>query len=76
MNLRNSTLNLLDIPKVTTTTYGVRSLRFCCSNLWNIVWKNGLFTTYDRKIFFSDINSKSHFNSILKRHYRNNYLDT
>ena len=37
LNLRNSTLNLLHILKVTTTTYGVRSLRFCCSNLWNSV---------------------------------------
>ena len=51
MNLRDSTLNFLDIPKVTTTTYGVRRLRFFCSNHWNSVWKNGIFTRYNRKLF-------------------------
>ena len=75
MNLHNIALNLLDIPKVTTTTDGIRSLRFCCYNLWNSVWKNGLFTRYDHKIIFSDIKNKPHFNSILKRDYRDNYLD-
>ena len=39
--LNSSINNLLYIPRISTTTYGIKSIRYHCAKLWNDTFKNG-----------------------------------
>ena len=63
------------VPRVDTSTYGIRSIKFHCPKLWNNTWKNGI--TIDRcqqnNISFDQIYNMNHFKRVLKKHFIYNY---
>ena len=76
--LNSSLNNLLYIPKINTTTYGNKSLKYQCAILWNKCFKNGSVQVKDPSqpnshIRLSNIKSKFNFNNALKRHFLYQY---
>ena len=76
--LNSSVKNLLYIPKVHTTTYGIKSLKYHCAKLWNDFFKKGCIKVKDSSeknshIHLSQIKSKQNFNNAMKRHFIYNY---
>ena len=76
--LNSSINNLLYIPKINTTTYGNKSLKYKCATLWNKNFKNGSIQVKDSsqpncRIRLSNIRSKFNFNNALKRHFLYQY---
>ena len=73
----NSAVNsLLYIPKVKTKTYGLHSIRFHCTKLWNLKFKYGSIQVDDDKknnVKLSNIKNKNSFNNILKKHFLHSY---
>ena len=75
----NSSLNShLYIPRINTTTYGNKSLKYHCANLWNKCFKKGSIQVKDPSqpnshIRLSNIKSKFNFNNALKRHFLYQY---
>ena len=68
--------NWLHVPPIITVTYGNKSLKFHCTDLWNELFKKGsIAINSDSKdnIKLCDIHRISHFSSILKKHYLYNY---
>ena len=76
--LNSSTNNLVYIPKINTSTYGNKSLRYRCAILWNKCFKNGNVQVKNinepnSHIPLSNIKSKFNFNNALKRHFLYQY---
>ena len=73
----NSTHNdLLHVPKVKTTTYGLDSLKFQCPKLWNNIFKSGKIQVGNEDnpyIKLSDIKSRKGFNFALKKYFLHSY---
>ena len=76
--LNSSENHHLYIPRINTTTYGNKSIRYLCPKLWNEFFKKGTIQVKDIHekncyIHLSKIKSKFHFNNALKRHFIHHY---
>ena len=76
--LNSSINNLLYIPRVITTTYGIKSVRYHCAKLWNDYFKNGSIQVKDMHeknsiIQLNKIRSVHNFKNALKRHFIHQY---
>ena len=72
--LNSSINNLLYIPRVNTTTYGIKSVKYHCAKLWNDFFKNGSIQVKDMQeknsqIHLNKIKSVHNFKNALKRHF-------
>ena len=69
MNL-NSNIKRL-IHRIKTKTYGLKSIKYHCAELWNEFFKKGIAIDCERKnnISFDKLKSGKHFQKVLKRHY-------
>ena len=72
--LNSSINNLLYIPRVNTTTYGTKSVKYHCPKLWNDFFKNGSIQVKDMQeknsqIHLNKIKSVHNFKNALKRHF-------
>ena len=65
--VKTTSIDLLSRPfnLLETRECGLKSLRSCGSNLWNNIWKNGLFPRCNVKIDFGEILNKSYFGKML-----------
>ena len=77
-DLNSSRNNLLYIPRVNTTTYGIKSVRYHCAKLWNDFFKNGSIQVKDMQeknsmIHLNKIKSIHNFKNALKRHFIHQY---
>ena len=77
-DLNSSINNLLYIPRVTTTTYGIKSIKYHCAKLWNDHFKNGNIQVKDTQeknshISLNKIKSVHNFKNALKRHFIHHY---
>ena len=68
--------HLLYIPKIFTSTYGRKSIKFRCPILWNLTVKNGI--SVDNKVknnvSVDSIHNVHRFKTILKKHFLYQYL--
>ena len=76
--LNSSVNNHLYIPRIRTSTYGNKSIRYHCAKLWNEVFKNGSIQVKDIREKHSHIqleNMKNvfSFTNALKRHFIYHY---
>ena len=76
--LNSSDNNLLYIPEVQTSTYGIKSIKYHCAKLWNDFFKKGSIQVKNNNeknshISLSKIKSKQNFNNALKRHFIYHY---
>ena len=70
LTLRSMSNDTFYIPPIRTTAYGIKSIRFHCSKLWNEVFVNGeIRVSNDTCIKSNDIMSINVFNSVVKRHF-------
>ena len=63
--------NLLYIPRIFTSTYGLKSIKFYCPNLWNLTVKDGISTDNNNKnnIALESIYNIQQFKRIIKKHF-------
>ena len=63
--------NLLHIPSIKTATYGNKSIKFLCAELWNSTFRYGIAIDKDirKNVTFNDIRNLPHFKLILKKHF-------
>ena len=66
--LNSSENNLLYIPEIQTTTYGIKSIKYHCAKLWNEFFKNGSIQVKNNNeknshLSLSKIKSKQNFNN-------------
>ena len=68
--------HLLFIPRIFTSTYGSKSIKFYCPSLWNLTIKNGISIDADNKnnVNIDSIHNARHFKRILKEHFLFQYL--
>ena len=76
--LNSTEKNLLYIPKIHTTTYGIKSLKYHCAKLWNDFFKKGSVQVKNSSeknshIYLSQMRNKQNFNNAMKRHFIYNY---
>ena len=69
------TRQLFHVPSVDTSTYGIRSIKFHCPELWNNTWKNGIAIDKCQlnNISFDQIHNIHQFKRALKKHFLYNY---
>ena len=67
--------NLLHIPRIMTTTYGIKSLKYHCAEIWNDTFKKGIAIDNNIKnnISLNNIHTVFQFKKILKKHFLYNY---
>ena len=67
--------NLLHIPRIMTTTYGIKSLKYHCAELWNDTFKKGIAIDNNKKnnISLNKIHTVFQFKRILKKHFLYKY---
>ena len=75
MQLNSSIKNLIHIPSINTSTYGIQSLKYTCAKLWNEYFTKGISINSDRKhnVSFNKIKSIHHFKKVLKKHFLHMY---
>ena len=73
LELNSALNNLLYIPRVKTSTYGIESLRYHCAKLWNSFFKTGLIKIDGVDYKLSDIKNSKKLKSVLKRHFLHSY---
>ena len=63
LELNSFRKRLLHIPSIKTVTYGNKSLKFHCADLWNATFRNGIPIDKNKKnnVFTNDIRNISHF---------------
>ena len=76
--LNSSTNNFLYIPRVSTTTYGIKSIRYHCAKLWNDTFRNGNIQVKKMQeknshIGLNKIKSVYNFKNALKKHFMYQY---
>ena len=76
--LNSTEKNLMYIPKIHTTTYGIKSLKYHCAKLWNDFFKKeGIqvknSSEKNSHIYLSQMRNKQNFNNAMKRHFIYNY---
>ena len=71
LQLNSTRKNLLHIPSIKTVTYGNKSIKFLCANLWNDTFKNGIAIDKYKKnnVTMDKILNKSHLKKTLKKHF-------
>ena len=71
VQLNSARKNLLHIPKINTKSYGNKSIKYHCAELWNEIFKNGIAINSDplKNLSLTHIKSIHHFKNILKKHY-------
>ena len=71
MQLNSNIKRLIHIPSINTTSYGNKSIRYHCAELWNEFFKKRIAIDSDRKnnVSFDKIKSSKHFQKLLKKHY-------
>ena len=67
--------NLLYKPHIKTTTYGIKSIKYHCVDLWNELFKKGISIDKNAKnnVVIDQIHNVYHFKRTLKRHYLYSY---
>ena len=67
--------NLLYKPHIKTTTYGIKSIKYHCADLWNELFKKGISIDKNAKnnVVIDQIHNVYHFKRALKRHYLYSY---
>ena len=74
LDLNSSVNNLLYIPRVNTTTYGIKSIKYHCAKLWNDFFKNGKsMQEKNSHISLSKIRSVHNFKNAVKKHFIHQY---
>ena len=78
LDLNSSVNNLLYIPQVITTTYGIKSIKYHCAKLWNEFFKTGKIQVKDAQeknshISLSKIRSVHNFKNAVKKHFIHQY---
>ena len=76
--LNSSINNLLYIPRISTTTYGIKSIRYHCAKLWNDTFKNGNLQVKNLQeknshICLNKIKSVHNFKNAFKKHIMYQY---
>ena len=68
--------NLLHIPRIMTTTYGIKSLKYHCAEIWNDTFKKGIAIDNNNKnnISLNKIHTIFQFKNILKKHFLYIYI--
>ena len=63
--------NLLHIPRINTSTYGNKSIKYTGSIVWNFVAKNGIAIDNNpvRNIIIAQIHNGFQFSRIFKNHF-------
>ena len=71
LQLNSSIKNLIHIPSINTSSYGIKSIKYYCAKLWNEFFVRGISINPDRKnnVSFVNIKSTHHFKKILKKHF-------
>ena len=72
---RSATNNLLHIPRVYTTTYGIKSIKFAGPILWNSTVKNGIAIDNNSKnnVDIEQVHNCYQLVRILKKHFMRHY---
>ena len=67
--------NLLHIPRILTTTYGIKSLKYHCADLWNDTFRKGIAIDNNNKnnISLNKIHTVFQFKKNLKKHFLYKY---
>ncbi len=67
--------NLLHIPRIMTTTYGIKSLKYHCAELWNNTFKRGISidNNINNNITVNNIHTVYQFKKKLKNHFLHTY---
>ena len=76
LELKSAWTYLLYIPSIKTVTYGNKSIKYHCAELWNSTFKKGIAIDEDIKnnvLHVDQILSVSQFKRILKKHFLYNY---
>ena len=62
---------LLHVPRIFTSTYGNKSIKFYCANLWNSTFKRGLAidSNVNHNVCCDHINSLFQFKQLIKKHF-------
>ena len=73
--LKKSKKDFFYLPSITTVTYGNKSLRYRCSELWNRIVNNGIAISADVKshVTLNKIKSGHHLKKTLKKHFLYKY---
>ena len=68
---RSASNRLLYIPRISTSNYGINSVKFHFPTLWNLSVKNGISIdeNVENQISIDSINNIHQFKRILKKHY-------
>ena len=72
---RSASHNLLYIPRVFTTTFGIKSIKYVGPILWNSTVKNGIAIDNDSKnnVDIEQVHNCYQFVRILKKHFMSHY---
>ena len=75
LTLRSTELNFLSMPKVKTVTYGDKSLRYKCAELWNRFSSSDISVNNDSKknIKLIKIRNRHYLTKTMKKHYLYQY---
>ena len=75
-NTISASNNLLYIPRIFTSTYGRKSIKFRCPILWNYTVKNGISIDNNAKnnVAIDSILNVYRFKMLLKKHFLYKYL--
>ena len=73
--LNSARKNFIHIPSIKTVTYGNKSIKFHCAELWNEKFKNGIAIDEDvnHNVKVNQIHNVSHFKRVLKKHFLYSY---
>ena len=73
--LNSARKNFVHIPSINTVTYGNKSIKYHCAELWNEKFKNGITIDSEVKnnVSIDQIFNVSHFKRILKKHFIHRY---
>ena len=72
---RSASHNLLHIPRVFTSTFGINSIKYTSPILWNFFAKNGIAidSNKDNNINIDHIHNRFQFARTLKKHFMYHY---
>ena len=70
-NLQSNCIKIFYVNLIKTTTYGIKSIKYHCADLWNELFKKGNSIDKNAKnnVVIDQIHNVYHFKRTLKRHY-------
>ena len=73
---RSAVNNSLYIPKIKTSNYGLKSLKYQCPTQWNLL-KNKIVIDHKNQtcVPINEIRNKNHFNETIKQHFIDFYAN-